>query len=372
MAHPQRSLALRWSLLVAVAAVVGCGTDLDVVDADDAVVVVASSDESALRANRDPDRLVVYSNNIENMLFDWKDLVYEMERQPLRPDIVLVQQLSGRDEMERLIRFMERRLGDHYDGVVAQDFPDDHRWGGEVLPRPMVTTGIIYRRARFEVKGSDRWMPFGRGFKNQPKTCGERSNNSGYQTLRVKLHDTIANKDVVAVSLRHWTWHACSEKNLKRIVEGEDNAGTNTHAGLGSKAALHIVGGDFNDRIFDGDGGYACWYRQMNRDVGARGCEDAPGGAVDYGFTDPLFVACDGDKACMRRRAGIDSLFVRRSDGRRARADHFDIVSFDDGNRANRAITGGDGLSNRKGRDGYNDVASRYSGHMARKSYVYY
>lgn len=85
--------------------------------------------EAALRTNSDPNRIVVYSNNIENMIFDWKDLVHDMETAPHRPDIFLVQQLSGRDELERLLAFMGQRLGVDYDGVLAQDRPDDLRWG---------------------------------------------------------------------------------------------------------------------------------------------------------------------------------------------------------------------------------------------------
>ncbi len=169
-----------------------------------------SSEESELRINRNPDRLVVYSNNIENMIFDWKDLVHVMARHELKPDIFLVQQLSGRDEMNRLIGFMNRRLNGNYDGVVAQNRPEDERFSGDVKPRPKVTTGVVWRSARFELVGKDSWMPFGRGFKNQKQSCDERSGHSGYETIRVKLFDKVAKKHVVVVSLRHWTWEPCS------------------------------------------------------------------------------------------------------------------------------------------------------------------
>lgn len=359
---PRMRAALVAVAAVALASCVVDVRDADVVD-DGPDVDAAASVEAALRTNSDPNRIVVVSNNIENMIFDWKDLVFHMETSALRPDVFLVQQVSDKAELDRLIAFMGQRLGVDYDGVVAQDVPSDHRFGGEVLPRPRVTTGVIWRAARFSLVKQQSWMPFGRGFRDQPKTCSARSNHSGYETLRVKLHDDVADEDIVAVSLRNWTWHPCSAKNMKLIVDGEDD-----HAGLGARSALHIVGGDFNDRVFAEGGGYACWYRQMNGDLGPGGCADD----VDHGFTDPLYVACDGDVACMRRRGGIDSLFVRRSDGVRARADHFDIVSYDDGDRAHRAVAGRDGASNRRARDGYDDVASRYSGHRARVAYVYY
>lgn len=339
------------------------------VDDDDQLTpsTIDLATEAELRTNRDPNRLVVYSNNIENMIFDWKDLVHEMEVHPLRPDIFLVQQVSDRDELDRLIAFMSRRLGVDYDGIVAQNEPTHHRFGGQVLPRPRVTTGVIFRSSRFDVVNHHDWMPFGRGFKNGPKTCSERSNNSGYETLRVRLRDRLANEDVVVMSLRHWTWHACSSKNLAELVAGNDTEGPNRHPRLGSASALHIVGGDFNDRIFSRTGGYACWYRQMNRSVPAGNCKN-----VDYGFTDPLYAECNGSSECMRRRAGIDSLFVRRSDGRPARTSNFDIISYEQAHRASVRSTGGDAPSNLRNRDGYNDVAGRYSGHQARRAYVYY
>lgn len=351
----------RSALLVMLLSACGSEADLD--------LAAPNVDVEELRTNSDPNRIVVYSNNIENMIFDWKDLVHEMEEAPLRPDIFLVQQLTSRAEMEQLIAFMERRLGVNYEGVVAQNVPDDHRFGGEVLPRPRVTTGVIYRARRFDLVTKDTWHPFGKGFAGQQHSCDERTNHSGYETLRVKLHDKRANEDVVAVSLRHWTWHACSAKNTKEIVEGHNvgGDGPNAHPGLGSGAALHIVGGDFNDRIFDADGSYSCWYRRMNGELGGTdGCSG------DFNFTDPLFDHCNGDKSCVRDRAGIDSLFVRRGDGGRARTDHFDVISFDQAHRASVRATGGDAISNTRKHDGYRDVAGRYSGHQARRAYVYY
>lgn len=366
-----RFLAVRTSLItlaLATSFCAGCVNDLDDEPFDGPEIDAAASVESALRTNSDPERLVVYSNNIENMIFDWKDLVHQMEEAPLRPDIFLVQQVSGKADLDRLIAFMNRRLGVDYDGIVAQDNPDDDRFGGEIHPRPKVTTGVIFRSSRFDIVSHDSWMPFGRGFKNQPKTCDERSNNSGYETLRVKLHDNVADENVVVVSLRDWTWHACTAKNMKSIIEGEDTGGPNDHARLGTQSALHIIGGDFNDRIFDGAGHYQCWYRKMNGALGAGSCSDDG----DWGFTDPLYSACDGDTACVKRQAGIDSLFVRRKDGHAARADHFNVVSFAEGHRASVDATGGDAVSNTEARDGYRDVADRYSGHRARAAYVYY
>lgn len=372
--HRHRPAPRPLTTLVALIALVasGCTTGLD--GEDDALAVSpADPAEVALRENDDPDWLVVWTNNIENMLYDWKDLVHEMEVDERAPDLFLVQQLSGQQELDRLVAFMERRLGVDYTGVVAQPDPTHDRFGAQVLPRPGVTTGIVFRTARFEARTQDGWFPFGTGFDGQAQRCDRRTTNSGYETLRLRLHDRIADKDVVAVSLRHWTWHPCSTKNLQDIVDGsvddsDDGDARNRHAGFGQRAALHLIGGDFNDRVDGQGGGLACWYRMMNRDVPAGRCSTTR----DLGFTDPLWQACDGDVACVQRRGGIDWLFARRSDGAPVRTRHFDIVSWGDAEAASVAATGGDGPSNTRARQGYDDVGDRYSGHRARKAWISY
>lgn len=343
----------------------GCGmSEAEVLNADE---VMVSSVEGELRTNSRADRLVVYSNNLENMIFDWKDLVHVMAEDELRPDLFLVQQVTSRSELGRLMNFMKARLGVDYDGVVAQNQPTDDRFDGQVTPRPTVTTGVIWRSRRFELVAKDSWMPYGSGFSPAGFTCDKRSNNSGYETQRVRLFDRIAKKHVVVVSTRQWTWHPCTSKNVREIVNGFEG-GPNDHSGLGTGAALQIVGGDFNDKPWAPDGSYECWYRQMNRALPESAC----GVDVNLGFTDPLFVSCKGEKSCVKDRGWVDSLFVRRSDGKAAKTDHFDIVSWEQAHRASLKATGGDGPSNSKAQDGYVDQADRYSGHEARKAYVYY
>lgn len=358
-----RSSGLFLALLALTA---GCSpTQFDVTGDEDDLVL--SAEEGELRSNASPDRVVVYSNNIENMIFDWKDLVHFMAEDALRPDIFLVQQVSGKEGMDRLVTTMSRRLGVDYDGVVAQKNPTDTRFQGQVLPKPSVTTGIIFRSNRFTYVNHDSWFPFGKGFKNQVQTCDARTDHSGYETLRVKLFDKIAKKYVVVVGLRHWTWHPCSTQNVFEIVDGLPS-GPMAHPGLGSHAALHIIAGDFNDRAVDPNGNYACWYRELNGAIKEDGCSPR----ATAGFTDPLYEFCKGAKSCVRERGGIDYIFVRRSDGQKARTSHFDIISTDQATRASRDATGKDGPSNLRHRDGYNDQGPYYSQHRARRAYVYY
>ncbi|MBL8957814.1 MAG: hypothetical protein JNK82_43975 [Myxococcaceae bacterium] len=342
----------------------GQAGDAELFDPDE--VELAESD-AALRNNMKPERLVVYNVNIENMIFDWKDLVHDMSRDDLRPDVFTVQQVTDADEMQRLAGYMSRRLGVKYTGVVAKANPPDRRFQNQITPRPTVTTGIIFRDARFDVVTRSSWMPWGKGLADQPKTCDERSPHSGYETLRLKLFDKVAKKNIVVVSLRHWTWHSCNTKNLFEIDEGFER-GPNAHAGLGTASALHIVAGDFNEPAFEGNGDYKCWYRQMNRSVPQAQCANDD----SLGFTEPAYEHCDGDRACTNRLTGIDFLFVRRSDGKKAKTDHFNVVSFDEAHQSSVKATGGDGPSNIKSRDGYNDQGPNYSQHKAMRAYVYY
>lgn len=142
--------AMAAATTMVLAAATACGSELDDVDEVD-----ASADEAALHTNTDANRIVVYSNNIENMIYDWKDLVHSMAEAPLAPDVFLVQQLSGKADVDELAAFMTRRLGAHYTGIVAQNQPADDRFGNQVHPKPKVTTGIIYRTSRFDVVNRD-------------------------------------------------------------------------------------------------------------------------------------------------------------------------------------------------------------------------
>lgn len=344
---------------------VSCGmSQAELTSSDD---LEFSTHEGELRTNKDADRVVVYSNNLENMIFDWKDLVHDMGEHELRPDLFLVQQVTGRDGLNRMMSFMKTRLGVDYNGMVAQNDPSDRRFSGEVQPRPKVTTGVIWRSSRFELVSNDSWMPFGTGFKEQPQSCDERSNHSGYETMRVRLFDKVARKHVVVISLRHWTWEPCSTQNLVELVNGKEG-GPNAHPGIGSGADLAIVGGDFNDHVLDGSNQYKCWYRQMVADIGQSQCAND----VSHGFTDPMFEACNGERSCVNNQEGIDSLFAKRANGTAVKAAKFDIISWDEAHRASVQSTGGDGPSNLENRDGYRDQAERYSGHMARRAYFFY
>lgn len=309
--------------------------------------------------------VLVYSNNIENMLFDWKDLVHVMARDKRKVDLFLVQQLTNKKRVDELAAHMSARLGEKYAGIVAQDEPTDHRFQGEVIPKPTVTTGVIWRVARFDYSSHETWFPWGTKV-DGVHTCDARATHSGYETIRVRLKDKWANKQVAVASLRHWTWRDCSEKNMIEMIEGQAS-GPNAHAPMPA-ADLQIVGGDFNGKAFDAGGDFRCWYRVTVAGLGGTACS----GHSNLGFGEPLYDECQGAASCVEAGSGIDFVFGRRPGGKPAASSGFDVVSYADGDAADVAETGGDQLSNTVAKQGFKDVSSNYSEHRARRAVFFY
>jgi hypothetical protein len=300
--------------------------------------------------------VLVYSNNIENMLFDWKDLVHVMARDKRKLDLFFVQQLTSKKRLDELADTMTRRLGEKYIGVVAQDVPTNHRFAADVLPKPTVTTGLIWRARRFAYLGHKSWFPWGRKL-DGVHTCAARTSHSGYETIRVLLQDNWAQRRLAAVSLRHWTWKDCSQKNMIEMID--------KHM---PDVAMQIVAGDFNGKAFDASGDYRCWYKVTLAALGGQPCANH----ANLGFTDPLYEACGGVKSCVKARSGIDFVFGRVKGGKPAVSAGFDVVSYARGDAADIAETGSDKLSNHVSTHGFSDVTSNYSQHRARRAVFFY
>jgi hypothetical protein len=309
--------------------------------------------------------VLFYSNNIENMLFDWKDLVHVMARDKRKVDVFLVQQMTNKKRIDELAAFMSNRLGEKYIGVVAQDNPTHQRFGNQVIPKPTVTTGVIWRAGRFDYQSHESWFPWGTK-KDGVHTCDGRTSNSGYETIRVRLKDTWAQKQVAVVSLRHWTWKDCSQKNMIEMIDGQPS-GANAHPPM-PDVALQVVGGDFNGKAFDASGAYKCWYRVTVAGLSGVACS----GHANLGFADPLNDKCQGDASCVEASSGIDFIFGRRTGGKPASTSGWHIVSYAEGHAADIAETGSDKLSNRVATHGFDDVTSNYSQHRARRAVFFY
>ncbi|MBI2395761.1 MAG: hypothetical protein HYV09_39720 [Deltaproteobacteria bacterium] len=342
---------------------------------DDSIDSIDASAEDAKVDGRDApasvdagplgNSVVVYSNNIENMIFDWKDLVHYMARDKRNPDLFLVQQMTNKKRLDELLAFMTATLGEKYAGIVAQDDPTHDRFGDEVKPNPPVTTGVIWRAARFDYLSHETWFPWGRAV-DGVHTCDGRTPNSGYQTIRVRLQDTLAKKKVAVASLRHWTWMDCSQQNMIEMIDGVAT-GPGAHAAM-PDFPLQIVGGDFNGPAFDDGGDYRCWYRVTNHALGGAACA----GHANLGFADPLYEECKGATACVRADSGIDFIFGRTTGGKPARSADFRVITYAAGDDADKAATGSDSLSNRVATHGFDDVNSNYSGHRARRAIFFY
>jgi hypothetical protein len=332
-------------MLVATALVGACvvgGTD-----DDDEVLQIEGK---VLRSNSDPSKVLVYSNNVENMIFDWKDLIHYMAAQPERPDIFLVQQAVNPERLEEMLSYMQSTLGVAYGGRLAQSDPTDHRSNSDVIPKPPSTTAIIFRKARFDVLAVERWQPWGTGSeKLGTADCSVRQDNSGYEVLKLRLHDARAGKNLDVVSLRLPTASDCAEKNVPDLV---------SHL----SAPLQIIGGDFNERGVNDNGAYECWYKAAV--AGLPACS----GETNFRFADPMRDFCT-TATCVQKQYGIDYIFGRRSDGAPVKTSGFSRVSKDE---ASAADPGADNRSNTIATSGFNDVSTDYSTHPAHYAYFSY
>src|SRR4051812_24568924 len=84
----------------------------------------------ASQVNKHPGFIQVYDGNVENLETpaefckgDWQDLVYFMKVRRYAPDLFIVQQISGRRQLDELIGFMNRNLPGSFKGVIARRDP---------------------------------------------------------------------------------------------------------------------------------------------------------------------------------------------------------------------------------------------------------
>ena len=272
--------------------------------------------------NQDPTFLQVYDNNVENLETpteyckgDWQDLVYFMKVQKYAPDLFLVQQVSGRAQLNQLTEFMTRNLPGTYKGVIARSNPRpfDSPCKG---PKDHQTNAIVFRVGRFAVQPGSK-VAF-RSTRRVGKGCGPETLDRSENVL-VRLTDKINGQTVVAGSI-HWPTvnrdgHACANNNARQAARRMAAAG---------RAGLRILGGDAN--ITPGP-----WKQIV---TGPFGYGDACGGTPDcpaQNWTVP------GD----HRR--IDFLFSRHEPANEAAVvTDFKTVTFEAANAAAQQVTGGD------------------------------
>lgn len=312
----------------------------------------ARADVTIAAANNNPAFVQVYDNNVENLPTvglacpgDWQDLVYYLKRAPLKPDLFTVQQISNQTQLNSYLSRLSNDLGETYKGVIAEASPAamNSPCGA---PKDHQTNAVIYRAARFTNKGlgSRTWQA-------QSDETGSCANNDQARTkaVKVRLHDKIANKDLTVASV-HWPTAnsggpPCADSNAREA------AAELTEDGYGGSLLIFAGDANISDRA---SGSFRSWYRLANGDLG---------GAL--GFRDAGYAGCGGATSCLddnwtiNSTRRIDFLFARRSGGL-PRIAAFHTVTFNEGDRADLAVTGTD----REDRD--------YSDHRAVSARVYY
>ena len=272
--------------------------------------------------NQDPTFLQVYDNNVENLETpteyckgDWQDLVYFMKLQKYAPDLFLVQQVSGRAQLNQLTEFMSRNLPGTYKGVIARRNPRPFDSPCNP-PKDHQTNAIVFRVGRFAVQ-PDSKLAF-RSTRRVGNGCVPDTLDRSENVL-VRLTDKINGQTVVAGSI-HWPTvnrdgHACAKNNARQAAKRMAAAGP---------AGLRIFGGDAN--ITPGP-----WKQII---TGPFGYGDACGGNPD----------CPAQNWTVpggHRR--IDFLFSRHEPANAAAVvTDFKTVTFEAANAAAQQVTGGD------------------------------
>jgi len=223
------------------------------------------------------DYLVVYNNNIENMLpvscngGDWNKLFDYIKAQPKSPDIFTTQQISNTAQLNALTARMSDELAGTYAGVIAISSPGSMGYTSTCGKlKNQQTNAVIYRTDRFTYGASTRWRSDAPdnwadgtgGCRNLDDTP---TSQDRVENVAVRLHDRIADEDVSVASI-HWptgTWHGpdCADENMREASSAVDSLG----------GTLKIVAGDANTTK-----GTRGWWND----------------AMGYGFRDPIAETC--------------------------------------------------------------------------------
>ena len=268
-----------------------------------------------------PTFLQVYDNNVENLETpteyckgDWQDLVYFMKRQQYAPDLFLVQQVSGRAQLNKLTEFMTRNLPGRYKGVIARRNPQPFNSPCNG-PKARQTNAIVFRVERFDAQPNSM-LAFRSTHRVGNDCVPDKLDRS--ENVLVRLTDKTNGQTVVAGSL-HWPTRAraCANNNARRTAKRMAAAGP---------AGLRILGGDAN--ITPGP-----WTRII---TGPFGYGDACGGNAGCPAQNWTVPGPD-------RPRRIDFLFARDEPANGAAVvTDFKTVTFAAANAAAQHVTGGD------------------------------
>jgi hypothetical protein len=231
----------------------GCFDDEE--DFEDEATETETSAE--ISVNTAADRLIVYSNNMENWSDgtcagdgEWSRLFAYIKAQAKSPDILLIQQISNQAQLNTLLAKLTNELPGVYAGVIAVGDPSPWMYcaaNSESSPHSCATSScsykkkqqtnaVIYRSDRLsQVVSPRRW----RADRYQDGGCSN-SNQIRVHNVGVLLYDKIAKKNVSAASFH---WPTDTSDGDKCVVENSREAVLQMNELGGS---LKIMGGDAN------------------------------------------------------------------------------------------------------------------------------
>lgn len=280
------------------------------------VVLLAASvtvADTHLADRLNPPQLLVYSNNVENLLTpdetcpgDWEELVeYIADRDA--PDLILLQQVSGQDQIDDYIAALERRGDAEFDGLVAAAEPDG---GGRCASdKTRQVNAIIWNTGTMSLvpESRDEWQSLR---ENRGSGGGQCEPNGQSRTVNVKAGFTHRSGALVTAASVHWPTYVsgnarCADDNA-RLLDRE------LRKRPYRDSAVQIVGGDMNYNDINAKLKWCKWYRALREDAG---------------FTDPARESCGLDRDCLARlwthilddgagrKRRIDFLFARTGTG---------------------------------------------------------
>lgn len=216
-----------------------------------ALVCTASAAAAPLKAkpNNDSRFLQVYVNNIENLETskercrgNWKNLIDKMRAAKVKPDLFLVQQLSGKKQLRRLTERMNNLLGERYTGIYYRKRKKQTSPCGKA--KAYQVNAIVWRENRLSPPSLPRrfgWQSDSFQKRRKGKSHCRNSGQTRAHNLGVVLRDTRNPFVSVAAASFHWPTkraggHPCARENAREAAQQ-----------LGAqRTTLSILGGDSN------------------------------------------------------------------------------------------------------------------------------
>lgn len=270
-----------------------------------ATAVVAGTYVAQADTNPNVKSLLVYDNNIENMVKkdgceapNFDHLISYMKKQPRTPDVLTVQQISNTKQLNALTERLTKELPGGFAGKIAIGNPGSMGYTGSCSKlKNQQTNAVIYRTGRLTPEKTTTW----RSDAPENPTAGTgpcrnltptETSQDRVENIAVRFKDIQA-KTTVSVASIHWAtkkWHGpdCAAENMREADKALD--------GLGG--SLKIFGGDAN--ATPGQDG---WWND--------------GG--DYGYRDPIAEKCGSphcsDKYNTTDKRRIDYILAKSGHG---------------------------------------------------------